>query len=96
VQWQGKELDPRYFFKRETLYKKLQHLIKPEIAEELRAIISETQREQRRKEREQKRDRVAEGRYKTKKTEGLNNLKPWEEEGISRATWYRRNKQKAD
>lgn len=99
VQWQGKELDPRYFFKRETLYKKLQHLIKPEIAEELRAIISETQREQRRKERakeqEKKRDRVAEGRHK-RHYEGLNNLKPWEAEGISRATWYRRNKQKAD
>jgi hypothetical protein len=99
VQWQGKELDPRYFFKRETLYKKLQHLIKPEIAEELRAIISETQREQRRKERakeqEKKRDRVTEGRHK-RHYEGLNNLKPWEAEGISRATWYRRNKQKAD
>jgi len=94
VQWQGKELDPRYFFKRETLYKKLQHLIKPEIEDELRAIISEGTRAQRRAERaraqEAKRDRVADGRH-ARHYEGINNLKPWEDEGISRATWYRRN-----
>jgi len=68
-------------------------LIKPEIEDELRAIISEGTRAQRRAERaraqEAKRDRA--GRYKTTKAEGLNNLKPWEDEGISRATWYRRN-----
>ena len=98
VQWQGKELDPRYFFKRETLYKKLQHLIKPEIEDELRAIISEGTRAKRRAERErarEPRDRVAEGRHQ-RHYEGLNSSKPWEQEGISRATWYRRNKQKAD
>ena len=95
VQWQGKELDPRYFFKRETLYKKLQHLIKPEIEDELRAIISEGTRAKRRAERERARDRVAEGRHK-RHYEGLNSSKPWEQEGISRATWYRRNKQKDD
>lgn len=98
VQWQGKELDPRYFFKRETLWKKLQHLIKPEIEDELRAIISEGTRAKRRAERErarEPRDRVAEGRHK-RHYEGLNSSKPWEQEGISRATWYRRNKQKDD
>ena len=96
VQWQGKELDPRYFFKRETLWKKLQHLVKPEIEDELRAIISEGTRAKRRAERERARDRVAEGRYKTRKAEGLNHRKPWEEEGISRATWYRKNKKNTD
>ena len=98
VQWQGKELDPRYFFKRETLYKKLQHLVKPELEDELRAIISEGTRAKRRAERErarEPRDRVAEGRHQ-RHYEGLNSSKPWEQEGISRATWYRRNKQKDD
>ena len=93
VQWQGKELDPRYFFKRETLWKKLQHLVKPEIEDELRAIISEGTRAKRRAERERARDRVAEGRHK-RHYEGLSTSKPWEAEGISRATWYRRNAQK--
>ena len=98
VQWQGKELDPRYFFKRETLWKKLQHLIKPEIEDELRAIISEGTRAKRRAERErarEPRDRVAEGRYKKHYT-GVTKDEPWLEEGISKATWYRRRAKKAE
>jgi len=89
VVWQGKELDPRYFFKRTTLYSKLKHLIKPEIADDLRAIISEETRATRRAEREKARDRVAEGRHKSHH-QGLSKSKPWETEGVSRATWYRR------
>ena len=93
--WKGKELDPRYFFKRSTLYSKLRTLIKPEVEDQLRAIIDDETRATRRAEREKARDRVAEGRYSTH-YEGLSSSKPWEVEGISRATWYRRNKQKTD
>ena len=93
--WQGKEQDPRYFFKRTTLYDKLKHIIKPEVEDKLRAIIDDETRASRRAEREKARDRVAEGRHK-RHYEGLNSLKPWEAEGISRATWYRRNKQNTD
>lgn len=98
ITWQGKELDPRYFFKRTTLYSKLKGLIKPEVEDKLRAIIDEETRAKRRAERErarEPRDRVAEGRYK-RHYEGLNKLKPWEAEGISRTTWYSRRKAQKD
>ena len=96
--WQGKEQDPRYFFKRTTLYDKLKHIIKPEVEDKLRAIIDDETRASRRAERErarEPRDRVAEGRY-ARHYEGLNTAKPWEAEGISRATWYRRKAQNSD
>jgi len=93
VQWQGKELDPRYFFKRTTLYSKLKKLIKPDVENELRAIISEETRATRRAERDKARDRVAEGRHKSHHL-GLSKSKPWEAEGVSRATWYRKRAKK--
>lgn len=96
--WQGEAVDPRYRYKRATLYKALQHLIKPEIEDKLRAIIDEATRAKRRAERERSReprDRVAEGRY-SRHYDGLSTSKPWEAEGISRATWYRRKAQNLD
>lgn len=96
VIYNGREVDPRYHYKRATIYALLKDIIKPQVANELRAIISSEQRTQRRAEREKKReprDRVAEGRYK-RHYEGLNSSKPWEAEGISRATWYRRRAKK--
>lgn len=93
VMYKGREVDPRYHYKRATIYALLKDIIQPHIANELRAIISSEQRTQRRAEREKKRDRVAEGRHKTKHT-GIGKAKPWESLGISRATWYRRQAKK--
>lgn len=93
VMYNGREVDPRYHYRRATIYNLLKDIIQPHIANELRAIISSEQRTQRRAERERARDRVAEGRHK-RHYEGLNSSKPWEAEGISRATWYRRRAKK--
>lgn len=92
--YKGREVDPRYHYRRVTLYNLLKDIIKPEIINNLRTIISEQTRLERRTEREQARDRVTEGRYKTRHRESLSQLKPWENEGISRRTWYRRNRGK--
>lgn len=93
--WNGQEVSNRYRFKRATLYQWLKDIIKPELFPQLRAIVDDETRANRRQDREKRRDRVAEGRHK-RHYEGLNKSKPWELEGISRATWYRRKAQKAD
>ena len=89
VMYKGREVDPRYHYRRATIYALLKDIIQPNVANELRAIISSEQRTQRRAEREQQRDR-----YKTKHKDSIAQQKPWESEGISRRTWYRRNKGK--
>ncbi|PQJ96967.1 replication protein [Chromatium okenii] len=62
----GKTVDPRYQFKRETLFEWIQEIIPDELQSELRAIIPNELRTQRRKERDKARpprDRMKEGRY---------------------------------
>jgi hypothetical protein len=96
VLWQGQARDPRYWFKRETLHGLMEPLIDAELAPTLRAIVSdeiwrEHRREtQRKHEMRRERDRVAEGRYKTRHTDSEAQQKPWEGLGISRRTYYRR------
>jgi hypothetical protein len=67
VVWQGMRRDPRYWFKRQTLYEWVAPLILPELIEELRAIVPAEVIQARRRERDRKRDRVQEGRYSTKR-----------------------------
>jgi hypothetical protein len=78
--WQGREVDPRYAFRAETLRDWLggPELIGPELWPELRAlapreVIHERKREQKRKfeETREARDRVAEGRYQKKREDFL-------------------------
>lgn len=90
VIYNNREVDPRYHYRRVTIYALLKDIIKPCIANELRAIISSELRTQRRSERELQRDRVAEGKYTTRHSDSIAQQKPWELLGISRATWYRR------
>lgn len=92
IEYRGQQVDPRYHYRRSTLYGLLRPLISDSVAPRLRAIISDEMRAQRRAEREAARDRVAEGRHKVRHSESLSALKPWQKEGISRRTWYRRNK----
>lgn len=62
--WAGEERDPRYYFKRQTLWERLEYLAKP-MQNRLRAIIPDALAATRERERQAGRDRVAEGRYKT-------------------------------
>ena len=60
--WNGQEKDPRYYFKRLTLWERLAVLANP-IKGRLRAIIPDDLAAEREVERQKNRDRVAEGRY---------------------------------
>jgi hypothetical protein len=63
--WRGTPRDPRYHFKRATLYDWLAELIPPALEQKLTAIMSKEERDRRRSEREGARDRVAEGRHRS-------------------------------
>lgn len=84
------DTETRYRYRRETLYRKLKGLITAELEPELRAIISDELRSERRKERDALRDRSS--RYKGSHETSLSRTKPWEALGISRATYYRQRK----
>ena len=91
VEWHGQERDPRYWYRRSTLLEHMAPIIRPDMG--LRAIITDDERAQHRREIEQARsprDRVAEGRYATKKADSTERAKPWEALGISRRTYYNR------
>lgn len=96
--WDGEDCDPRYRFRRETLYEKLKPIIKPDLACELRAIVSDETKAKHEQEREKARDRVAEGRRAShevgRKVDESSDAqkKPWDALGISRATYYRQKK----
>jgi hypothetical protein len=68
-QWQGKSRDPRYHYKRETLYLMLKGLITPALEQKLFGIMSNEERDRRRTERERIRDRSVEGRHRTSHAE---------------------------
>lgn len=65
--WLGNPCDPRYHFKRHTLWERLGVLAAP-VAHQLRAIITDEQAAQHEQERQSGRDRVKEGRYKDHNT----------------------------
>lgn len=100
-EWQGQQYDPRYKFKRETLLEWMQPIIPPDLAPQLRAIISNETRDKHRLEIEQKRtprDRVAEGRRQSHqpgrkvgsvKEDSTEQQKPWEVLNLSRRTYFR-------
>lgn len=52
VEWQGMKVDPRYRFRRQTLYDWLAPIIPPEIAPKLRAIVPDDVAEERKAERD--------------------------------------------
>lgn len=105
VLWGGEERDPRYWYKRETLHGLMSPLIDDELAPQLRAIVSDDIRKEHRRETDRaweekrpERDRVSEGRRKShqvgRKADATSaaQAKPWESLGISRATYYRKQK----
>jgi hypothetical protein len=72
LSWNGQEVDPRYRFRRQTLYDWLHGLITPDLLPQLRAIIPDDEARRRKAERdaarEKTRDRVKEGRYDARNT----------------------------
>ena len=64
--WRGSPQDPRYHFKRETLYFMLKELIPPELERQLTGIMSTEERDRRRAEREGARNRSNEGRHRSR------------------------------
>ncbi len=62
--WNGDARDPRYWFRRQTLWERLSPLIPNELEAELRAIVSGPERARRRRARDAARNRVDEGRYR--------------------------------
>ena len=64
-QWKGKAQDPRYHFRRETLYGMLKELIPPTLERKLAGIMSTAERDRRRAERESARNRKEEGRHRS-------------------------------
>jgi hypothetical protein len=72
LSWNGKEIDPRYRFKRQTLYDWIGDLIPDALLPTMRAIIPDTEAKRRKAERdaarEETRDRTKEGRYSTNYT----------------------------
>lgn len=61
--WRGMSIDPRYHFKRQTLYDWLDDLIPDSLLPRLRAVIHDDEAARRQAERQKARDRVKEGRY---------------------------------
>lgn len=92
--WEGQQVDPRFRMRRETLLRYVGGLIDADLAPQLRAIVSDDIRKQHKqatdRAHEAKRDRVAEGRYKTRQAESAERTEPWVALGISRRTYYRR------
>jgi len=89
-EWQGEPCDPRYKFRRETLLEWMQPIIPPDLAPQLRAIVSSEVKAKHEREREAKRDRVAEGRHKASHSDSQERAAPWEAMGLSRATYFRK------
>jgi len=90
VPFDGKLVDPRYRFRRETLYEWMQGCIPADLAPQLRAIVSKETKAEHERERNSKRDRVAEGRHQTHERGRTSLGEPWTALGISRATYFRR------
>lgn len=63
IAWNGREVDPRYFFKAATLRDWIGHDIVSRYADQLRALAPAEVIQERKKARDAERDRVAEGRW---------------------------------
>lgn len=87
VEFQGQPVDARYRFRSDTIRDWLgPELLTDELEPQLSVLCEPERIAQRKKDRDQ-------ARYKTRQKDSLSQKKPWEDEGISRATWYRRQKQ---
>ncbi len=68
VEWQGQKIDPRYRFRRQTLYDWIGDLIPAGLMPKMRAIIPDDEADRRDRQKQQARNRATEGRYATNYT----------------------------
>ena len=91
VEWNGKLVDPRYHFKRETLSQWVEPMLNGIGWDELRAVVPTEIIRERKTELKTKLRRkngsIARAEYESSSIE---KAKPWEEMGISRRTYFRR------
>jgi len=93
IQWGGEWVDPRYRFRRRTLWDWCRGMIDDELVPQLRAIIPDEVAQQRRAEAKTKRRRAAGVRSRQEyEASSARRQRPWEALGMSRATWYRKGK----
>lgn len=103
IKWNGAEIDPRYRFKSKTITEllevtseeirglNLRYLITGEVRKERKAIAQHLKRIP----PPIQGDTCATYQYKTRSEytqNSLSQLEPWKSEGVSRRTWYRRQK----
>jgi hypothetical protein len=69
IEWQGKQVDPRYRFRRQTLYDWIGDLIPASLLPKMRAIVPDEERRRREQHRQKARNRATEGRYATNYTQ---------------------------
>lgn len=84
----------RYRFQTETIRDWIGDLIEP-VQGQLRVLVPRSVLDERERDRQANRDRVAEGRWQQDRASWLadhqqEQARPWEALGISRATWFRR------
>ncbi|NUB25780.1 hypothetical protein GAY30_12885 [Azospirillum brasilense] len=96
VNYRGYDVDPRYAFQDATIIKRLKITEREMIDLDLRHFASPEIKRTRDRQRKQ-RDRRAAGSTPRAEYEAnsLSREEPWEAEGCSRATWYRRQRNKA-
>ena len=81
--WQGREVDPRYAFRSETLREWLgQDVIPPDLWPQLRALAPKDVIRERKRARDKTRSRVAEGRYKRNREDFLNTAANRQDEAL--------------
>lgn len=67
-EWHGQKVDPRYRFRRQTLYDWIGDLIPAGLLPKMRAIIPDDEADRRDRQKQQARNRATEGRYATNYT----------------------------
>ena len=90
IEHRGRLVDPRYRFQTETIIDLLGITEAEMRACDFRQLVSpEIRREHRRLDEERRRRAAGATPRSTYEADALSRAKPWEAEGVSRATWYR-------
>lgn len=93
VEFNGQQVDPRYRFRNETLVSERWLALTPEEERAMGTIMSDGESKRRHAARTRKTRADAGAVTRVEYLENaLSTKKPWEAEGISRATWYRKNR----
>lgn len=92
IEWEGKQVDPRYRFRTSTIRDWLGELLVPELESRLKVLLPQGVLDERERERLRKRDGVKQGRaeYLAQFEDSQNAQQPWEALGITRRAYFYR------